>query len=202
LIQRSTPYVQRINVPNKTVEEVYKTVTVWLINNNCSLTTKNPPTYFEAKYSANFPLIQVGPRDEHPKTIIVRISPFGSDVLLYFTFTQQIDRVGNSGYIFWGLKLGELCEELGVNVTDTLWSELVPESVVKKIINSRFRLLIVLLVCSVFIFGYLWERVMEFSVLYFIVFMVPFMLLVLWDLQEHRRLLKREIDRSIPLNEM
>jgi hypothetical protein len=39
--------------------------------------------------------------------------------------------MGNSGYVFWGIKLGELYEAVGVNVNDSIWSELMPVGILK-----------------------------------------------------------------------
>lgn len=193
MIPRSTPYTQRIIVPAKSIEEVCETVKRWFIEKNCSLIMQDPPRYIEANYSANFPWLVLGPRDDHPKTINARLSSFGEDVFLDFIFTQKNDRVGDSGYIFWGVKLGELYEELGVNVTDTVWSGLIREEPVRRVIKNRRRLMIALLVMSVLGLGYFWDKIIDTIMIFYIVFIVPIGILTLWDLQEHKKLLRRKV---------
>ncbi len=91
----------------------------------------DPPMLIEVRHSAEFPILHFGPKDNYQKSIEVRLSSLGEDVLLYFRFTQKIDRMGNSGYVFWGIKLGELYEAVGVKVNDSIWSELTPVGILK-----------------------------------------------------------------------
>jgi len=128
---RSVPYTQRIIVPGKKMDEIYYTINLWLSKNRCSITKLDPPMLKEAKHSAEFLIFHFGPKDNYHKSIEVRLLSLGGDVLLYFTFTQKIDRMGNSGYVFWGIKLGELYEAVGVKVNDSIWSELMPVGILK-----------------------------------------------------------------------
>ena len=177
----------------KSSAEVYDTVKLWLIENNCSLIKQEPPSHLEAKYSANIPMFHLGPRDDHPKKIEVRFSPFGGDVFLDFSFTQKIDRVGNSGYLFWGMKLGELYQELGVNVTEIVWSRLIQEELVRRAIKNRKRLMIVLLAISLLGLVNFWNEGIDTMLMLFIVFIIPSGLLTFWDLQEHKKLSQHKV---------
>ena len=188
MIPRSIPYTQRIIVPGKTIEDVYDTVNLWLSKNRCSVTKQAPPTLIEARYSAKIPILHVGPKDNNPKSIEVRLSPLGEDVLLYFTITQGIDKMGNSGYVFWGVKLRELYEAVGVNVNDSMWSELMPVGILKGEIESKIRLFAVFIIISVILVWYLWGPSRDLAVLYAFLIMIPGGFLAVWDIREHSRL--------------
>ena len=128
MLQHTAPYQQRIIVHNKTQEDVYDAINVWLRYNNISVTRETPPRELEAFYSAEIPVFQTGPSDTYPKDINVRISAFGEDVLVYFTVTQNILGKKTQGYIYWGTLLMTLYEELGVKVTESVWLDLFPRT--------------------------------------------------------------------------
>ena len=142
----------------------------------------------EVRHSAEFPIFHFGPKDNYQKSIEVRLSSLGEDVLLYFTFTQKIDRMGNSEYVFWGIKLRELYEAVGVKVNDSIWSELMPVGILKGEIDSKIRLFAVFMIVSALLVGYLWGPNRDLAVLYALWIMIPRGFLAVWDIREHSKL--------------
>jgi hypothetical protein len=191
LIANSIPYTQRAIVPGKTVEEVYETIKIWFRYNSCSVTKQNPPTDIEANYNADTHMFQIGPRNDFPKNINVRLSSFGEDVVLNITITQKIDRMGTRGYIYWGLRVKDLYEELGVNINESTLSELVPNTILNESINTRIKRIIFIMIAATFISWFLWENFQALGVMYIIVLIIPILLLAGWDLQGYRKLLTR-----------
>lgn len=193
MLTRTSPYAQRVTVPDKSIEEVYEAINIWLRFNNCIITRENSPTDIEAHYSAEVPVFQTGPRDSLPKDIQVRVSGFGTEVMVYFTITQSIRGKKTGGYIYWGTKLLELYEELGVEVTDMVWLELFPENTIKHIISRRTRWLAGFFLFSLAFIWFLWNPVNDSVAMYVLVIMMPIVILFFWDMQGYRRLLKRPV---------
>jgi hypothetical protein len=96
----SAPYTQRVIVPGKTLDEVYDAANLWLSENWRSVTRREPPTLIDARHGVKKPVYHFGPKDNYQKEIEVRLSSLGEDVLLYVTFKQKNDSMGNSGYVF------------------------------------------------------------------------------------------------------
>jgi len=188
LIARSAHYTQRVIVPGKTLDEVYDAVNLWLSENRCSVTRREPPTLIDARYGVKKPVHHFGPKDNYQKAIEVRLSSLGEDALLYITFKQKNDSMGNRGYIFWGVKLRELYERIGVNVNDSIWSSLMPPGILKEEIDAKIRLFAAFMVVSALLIGYLWTPYRSYAVLYAIGIMIPRGLLALWDIREHSKL--------------
>jgi len=188
LIARSASYTQRVIVPGKTLDQVYDAVNLWLSENRCSVTRREPPTLIDARHGVKNPVHHFGPKDNYQKTIEVRLSPLGGDVLLYVTFKQENDGLGNSGYVFWGVKLRELYERVGVNVNDSIWSALMPPGILKEEIDAKIRLFAVFIIVSALIIGYLWGPYRGYAVLYVIGILIPRGFLAVWDLREHIKL--------------
>lgn len=188
MIARSIPNTQRVIVPGKTLDEVYDAVNLWLSENRCSVTRREPPTLIDARRSVKIPVIHLGPKDDFQKSIEVRLSSLGEDVLLYVTFKQENDRMGNSGYVFWGVKLRELYRTVGVNVNDSTWSAIMPAGILKAEIDAKIRLFAAFMVVSAILVGYLWGPNTGYAVLYAIWIMIPYGLLSFWDIREHRKL--------------
>lgn len=184
----SAPYTQRVIVPGKTLDEVYDAANLWLSENRCSVTRREPPTLIDARHGVKKPVYHFGPKDNYQKEIEVRLSSLGEDVLLYVTFKQKNDSMGNSGYVFWGVKLRELYERIGVNVNDSVWSSLMPSGILKEEIDGKIRLFAAFIIASALLVGYLWTRHTGYAVLYAIGIMIPRGLLALWDIREHRKL--------------
>lgn len=188
LTAMSIPYSQRALVPGQTVEQIYKTINIWLRYNSGAITRDNPPIEIEAKYNADVQTFQIGPRDDLPKPMNIRLSGFSNDVMLYITIAQTISRMGDKGYIYWGLRLQDLYEELGVKIDETLLSELVPERMLKEIIAAKTRRIYIILIASIFISWFLWNSFRDLGVMYILVLMVPIIILAGWDLQAYRDL--------------
>ncbi len=189
MLQHTAPYQQRIVVHNKTQEEVYDTINVWLRYNNVSVTRQASPMELEAHYSAEVMLFQTGPSDALPKDINVRISAFGTDVLVYFTVTQSILGKKTAGYIYWGTLLLVLYEELGVKITDSIRLDLFPQKIVRGVVTRRRNMLIGFFLFSLAMMVWLWNPVNDSVMMYFFVIMLPVMLILFWDMQGFRQLL-------------
>jgi hypothetical protein len=187
----SIPYMQRARVPGQSLEEVYKTTLTWLKYNNWSITQSNKPREIDAKYNADIHTFQVGPQDNFPKNMSVRLREYGGDVMLDITITQEISRIGNSGYIYWGVRLQDLYEMLGVRIDEGTISELVPEGMLGQVIKSRTRLISTIFILSLIVGWFLWESFGDLGVMYVIVLLVPMLLISGWDLQIYRNLLNR-----------
>jgi len=170
------------------LDQVYDAVNLWLSENRCSVTRREPPTLIDARHGVKNPVHHFGPKDNYQKTIEVRLSPLGGDVLLYVTFKQENDGLGNSGYVFWGVKLRELYERVGVNVNDSIWSALMPPGILKEEIDAKIRLFAVFIIVSALIIGYLWGPYRGYAVLYVIGILIPRGFLAVWDLREHIKL--------------
>ena len=194
MIARSVPYTQRVIVPGKTLDEVYNAVNLWLSENRCSVTRRDPPTLIDARHGVENPVHYFGPKDNYQKAIEVRLSSLGEDVLLYVTFKQKNDGLGNSGYVFWGVKLRELYERIGVNINDSVWSSLMPSGILKEEIDAKIRLFAAFIIVSALLIGYLWGPYRGYAVLYAIGILIPRGLLALWDIRKHRNL--REISKA------
>jgi hypothetical protein len=194
LIARSAPYTQRVIVLGKTLDEVYDAVNLWLSENRCSVTRREPPTLIDARHGVKNPVYHFGSKDNYQKAIEVRLSSLGEDVLLYVTFKQENDSMGNSGYVFWGVKLRELYETIGVNVNDSIWSALMPAGILKEEIDGKIRLFATFMIVSALLIGYLWTPYTGYAVLYAIWIMIPRGLLAVWDIREHIKL--REISKA------
>ncbi|MCJ7732535.1 hypothetical protein MUP51_09485 [Candidatus Bathyarchaeota archaeon] len=188
MISNSTPYTQKALIPDLLIEEAYKTINVWLRYNNWSVTREENPTQLEAKYSGDIQMFQIGPRDSFPKTMNVRLTEFGGDVLLNIDINQTMDRMGDKGYIYWGIMLQDLYEMLGVKITENTISDLIPERMLSKIIKARYRLLTGFLLVSVIASWFLWESFRNLGEMYRMVFIVPIGLITIWDLQAYRGL--------------
>jgi hypothetical protein len=192
VLQHTAPYQQRIIVYGKTQEEVYDIINAWLRYNNISVTRQEPPTLLEGHYNADVRLFLVGPSDAMPKDINVRISAFGREVLVYFTVTQSIRRKKTAGYIYWGTQLQSLYEELGVEVTDSVWRDLFPNKIVRDTINRRRNTLVEFFLFSLFFLiavDWLWNPGNDAVIMYFIVIVLPGTLILFWDMQAFRRFL-------------
>ncbi|MBE0633228.1 hypothetical protein IH574_01545 [Candidatus Bathyarchaeota archaeon] len=133
-------------------------------------------------------MFQIGPRDSFPKTMNVRLTEFGGDVLLNIDINQTMDRMGDKGYIYWGIMLQDLYEMLGVKITENTISDLIPERMLSKIIKARYRLLTGFLLVSVIASWFLWESFRNLGEMYRMVFIVPIGLITIWDLQAYRGL--------------
>jgi len=187
---RTTPYTQSIIVHQGTVEEIYETINIWLRFNGCNVTRENPPTDLEAYYNAEIIQYHTGPMDNLPKNIQIRVSGFDENVHVNIIITQTMLGKKRGGYIYWGTKLLELYEELGVEVTDSMWIELFPPDTLKQTVSRRVRQLGLYFIFSLAVIWFLWSVTIDAVMMYVLVIMLPVMLLIFWDMQGYKRLLK------------
>ncbi len=104
--------------------------------------------------------------------------------------------MGNSGYVFWGVRLRELYMALGVEVNDSLWLELMPAGILEGEIESKIRLLGAFMVFSALLVGFLWGSLRGYAVLYAILIMIPRGFVALWDLRAHTKLRVNKVTTS------
>ena len=190
MFTRTTPYTQSIIVHQGTVEEIYETINIWLRFNGCNVTRENPPTDLEAYYNAEIIQYHTGPMDNLPKNIQIRVSGFDENVHVNIIITQTMLGKKRGGYIYWGTKLLELYEELGVEVTDSMWIELFPPDTLKQTVSRRVRQLGLYFIFSLAVIWFLWSVTIDAVMMYVLVIMLPVMLLIFWDMQGYKRLLK------------
>ncbi|MCB2171746.1 hypothetical protein KQH65_03290 [archaeon] len=190
MFTRTAPYTQKIIVYQGTVEEVYETINIWLRFNGCNVTKENPTKDLEAYYSGEIVQYHTGPTDSLPKNIHVGFSGFDENVHVNFTITQTLLGKKTGGYIYWGTKLLELYEELGVEVTDSTWIELFPPDTLRQIISRRIRQLVLYFIFSLAVIWFLLSVTLDAVMMYVLVIMFPVMLLIYWDMQGYKRLLK------------
>lgn len=190
MFTRTAPYTQSIIVHQGTVEEIYETINIWLRFNGCNVTRENPPTDLEAYYNAEIIQYHTGPMDNLPKNIQIRVSGFDENVHVNIIITQTMLGKKRGGYIYWGTKLLELYEELGVEVTDSMWIELFPPDTLKQTVSRRVRQLGLYFIFSLAVIWFLWSVTIDAVMMYVLVIMLPVMLLIFWDMQGYKRLLK------------
>ena len=190
MFTRTAPYTQSIIVHQGTVEEIYETINIWLRFNGCNVTRENPPTDLEAYYNAEILQYHTGPMDNLPKNIQIRVSGFDENVHVNIIITQTMLGKKRGGYIYWGTKLLELYEELGVEVTDSMWIELFPPYTLKQTVSRRVRQLGLYFIFSLAVIWFLWSVTIDAVMMYVLVIMLPVMLLIFWDMQGYKRLLK------------
>lgn len=189
------PISQRVSVRGKTTEELYKTLILWLHENNCIETRQSPPVEIEAEYSGDYTQFEVGPRDIYPKTLSIRLIDLGNEIQLSINIYQKTRGIRDEGYIYWGIKLEKLFEELGVNPDQLMFSELIPERVLREKVDSKTRMIGVILIASVLIIAFLWNYFKDLDLMYKAVVLLPIIVLALLDLQTYRGRLKRRENR-------
>ena len=188
---RTFPINQRVAVRGKTIEELYKKLILWLHENNCKETRQNPPTEIEAEYSGDYTQFEVGPRDIYPKTLNIRLTDLGNNTQLSINIQQKTPETRDEGYLYWGIKLEKLYEELGVTPDQVMLSELIPERVLREKVDSKTKMVAVILIASVLIIAFLWSYFKDMDLMYKSVILLPIIALTIWDLQTYRARLNR-----------
>lgn len=189
------PITQRVLVRGKTSEELYNTLILWLHENNCIETSQNPPTEIEAEYSGDYTQFEVGPRDIYPKTLSIRLIDQGDEVQLSINISQKTREIRDEGNIYWSIKLEKLLEDLGVNPDQLMFSELIPERVLREKVDAKTRMVVVIVIASLLIIAFLWNYFKDVGMMYKAVVLLPIIVLALLDLQTFRGRLKRRENR-------
>lgn len=185
------PYRQRVTIPDKSLEEVYDTAATWLQYSNWILAKDSQQNLIEARYNADAHMFQVGPQDNFPKRIEIRLQEMGKDVRMDINITQEIGGMGDRGYLYWGMRLQDLYEMLGVKIDEAVLSELVPEGRLRKVINSRNRMIMAVFFAFIAVGWILWEYFSDIGIMYAIVLLGPILVLIGLDLQVYRNLSQR-----------
>ncbi len=187
----SIPYMQRVTIPDQNIQQVYETTGTWLQYNNWILAKNSQQNLIEARYNADAHMFQVGPQDNFPKKIEIRLQESGKDVMMDTTITQEISGMGDRGYLYWGIRLQDLYEMLGVEIDEAVLSDLVPEGRLTRVINSRNRMIMAVFFASIAIGWLLWETFGDIGIMYVIVLLVPILVITGLDLQVYRGLSQR-----------
>jgi hypothetical protein len=191
MLPRVTTYQQRAVVRDITPEELHRAVEVWLRYSSCIIRESTPPRSIKAYFPANSPMMRLGLSDASPKNIEANIGSFGNSATLNITFTQEIPRLGEAGFLYWGERLEQLYRELGVPLDPYTLSQLYPPEWVRRAIGRTVRLYAAfLLLCLAGV--YLGLRVnSELLAPFALVVMLPATLMAGMHINDHRQLLRK-----------
>ena len=110
---------------------------------------------------------------------------------LSINIQQKTPETRDEGYLYWGIKLEKLYEELGVTPDQVMLSELIPERVLREKVDSKTKMVAVILIASVLIIAFLWNYFKDMDLMYKSVILLPIIALAMWDLQTYRARLNR-----------
>jgi len=191
MLHAATTYQQRATVRGMTQEELHGAVKHWLLLNSCTIRESTPPSSIKAFFPAINTMLRLGPRDENPKNIEVSIGSFGSSAALNISFTQEITRLGEAGFLYWGDRLEQLYRELGVPLDPYTLTQLYPPEWVHKAVRGTIRIYAVFMLLSLALIyaglGVDSDLVAGFAFLV----LVPGSLMAGLDIYEHRKLLRK-----------
>jgi hypothetical protein len=184
------PYSQRAIIRDRTPEQVYGTVRIWLAMNGCSFQQATPPNYIKAVYKASNPVTRVGLRDDYPKEFAIRMTEFGSDTVLQITVTQLEPRFKDKGYLYWGSRIEGLLWELDSPPTGEQVLNFYPREMVNNEINTKFRFYTAIIVALVLVLV-VFHVLLEVAVLVFVVVIAPVVVIGVLDTIDFLRLRSR-----------
>lgn len=191
MLLAATTYQQRATVKGATQEELYAAVKHWLLISSCTIRESTPPSSIKAYFPAINTMMRLGVRDENPKNIEVSIGSFGSSSTLNISFTQEIPRLHEAGFLYWGERLEQLYRELGVPLDPYTLMQLYPAEWVHRAIRGTLRLYAAFLVLALGLI-YLGLNVdPDLMAAFAFVVVVPGSLMAGIDIYEHRKLLKK-----------
>ncbi len=191
LMHINTTYSQRAVVKGMTVEELHKTVETWLRYSSCTIKESNPPRSIKAYFSANPTMFQLGVRDTNPKNIEVSIGSFGNSATMNITFTQELPKMGEAGFLYWGSRLEKLYGKLGVLLDSYTLTQLYPEEWVHRVISKTLRLYAAFALASLAIIFLGLDLNPDLVATYAFVVVLPGTVMAGLDINDHRQLLKK-----------
>ena len=191
MLPRETTYQQRAVVREITPEELYETVKHWLHLSSCTILESTPPESIKARFPANNPMVQLGLRDGNPKNIEVSVGSFGNSATMNITFTQEIPRMGEAGFLYWGERLEQLYRELGVPLDPYTLTQLYPPERVHRAISRTLRLYAFFLLISLAAIYMGLKLNSDMVATYFFVVVLPGTFMAGMDINDHRDLLKK-----------
>ena len=191
LLPRATTYQQRAVVRGMTQEELHVAVETWLRYSSCTIRESTPPKSIKAYFPAHSSMLQLGLRDMNPKNIEVGISSFGNSAVMNITFTQEIPRVGEAGFLYWGERLEQLYRELGVPLDPYTLTQLYPPEWVHRVIRRTLRLYAVFMLVSVAIVILGLDLNPDLVATYVFVVILPGTFMAGLEINDHRSLLRK-----------
>ncbi|MFH2111858.1 MAG: hypothetical protein ABIJ47_11435 [Candidatus Bathyarchaeota archaeon] len=191
LLPRGTTYQQRAVVRGMTPEELHVTVETWLRYSSCTIRESTPPKSIKAYFPANSTMLQLGLRDMNPKNVEVNISTFGNSAVMNITFTQEIPRMGEAGFLYWGDRLEQLYRELGVPLDPYTLTQLYPTQWVHRVIRRTLNLYAAFMLVSVAIVVLGLDLNPDLVATYFFVVVLPGTFMAGMELNDHRNLLRK-----------
>jgi len=191
MLSAAATYQQRATVRGLTQEELYNAVKHWLHYSSCTIRESTPPMSIKAYYSARDPMPRLGLRDGTPKSIEVTIGSFGNSSTMNITFTQEIPRMREKGFLYWGERLEQLYRKLGVPLDTYTLTQLYPPDWTHRAIRSTLRLYaaFIFLTLGIIYLGLYIDPDMMAAFAFMVV--VPGSLMAFLDIHEHRKLLDK-----------
>jgi len=190
LMQRGKTYSQRVMVNGITVEELHRTVETWLRHNSCTIKESKHPRSITAYFPANATTFKLGLRDGYPKNIEVNMNSFGSSATMNITFTQELPRMGEAGFLYWGSRLEGLYRKLGLPVDRFTLAELYPPEWVHRVIRRTLKLYAAFMLLSIAVYA-ITEITFDWVVTYIAVIVLPVTLMAALEINDHMQLLNR-----------
>jgi len=187
----TTTYHQRAVVKGMTPEELHRVVDRWLRYSSCNIKESDPPRSIKAYFPAISSMLQLGVRDGNPKNIEAIIGSFGNSATLNITFTQEIPRMGDAGFLYWGERLEQLYRELGLTLDPYTLTQLYPAEWVNRVIRRTIRLYAVFLLFSLAIVYFGMDIDPSLVVTYAAVIVLPGTLMAFVEINDHRTLLRK-----------
>lgn len=191
MLPRETTYHQRAVVRETTPEELHGAVEHWLRYSSCTIKESNPPKSIKAYYPAIGGILRLGLRDENPKNIEVSIGSFSNSAVMNLTFTQEIPKVGESGFLYWGDRLEQLYRELGVPLDPYTLTQLYPTPWVQRVIGRTLRIYAAFLLISAAIVVLGLDLQPDLVATYVFVVILPGTFMAGLEIKDHRELLKK-----------
>jgi hypothetical protein len=177
-------------VKGMTAEELHRTVETWLRHNSCTIKESKPPRSIVAYFPANVTMFKLGLRDDYPKNIEVNIGSFGRSATMDITFTQELPRMGEAGFLYWGSRLEMLYRKLDILVDRFTLAELYPPEWVHRVISRTLKMYAAFMVLSLTLYA-LTEVTSDWVVTYVAMIVLPATLMAALDINEHMQLLNR-----------
>jgi hypothetical protein len=177
-------------VKGMTAEGLHRAVETWLRVNSCTIQESRPPGSIKAHYPANVTIFKLGLRDDYPKNIEVSISSFGRSATMDITFTQELPRMGEAGFLYWGSRLEGLYRKLGILVDRFTLAELYPPEWVHRIISRTMKMYAAFMLLSLTVYV-LTEITSDWVATYVAMIALPVTLMAALEINEHVQLLNR-----------
>ena len=184
-----TTYSQRVTVKEITVEELHKSVETWLRSSSCTIQESKPLGRIKAYFPANNPMVDLGLRDVYPKNIEVSIGSFGSSAIMNITFTQELLKMGEAGFLYWGSRLEKLYLKLGVSLDPYTLTQLYPPRMVQRVIQRALKLYAAFMLLSLIIIVLGLDLDPDLVAFYTLMVVLPGTFVAGLDINDHRQLL-------------